>query len=114
MWTGRSPARRIRDPTGTGAGSTDAWTPNARFLAGDHHIHTQYSPDAQYDVLTQVIKGRQFGLDWMVITDHGGTAHQKFAIDQITPEIEKVRRAYAGTLVCQAWSGTSPAASTPP
>ena len=83
------------------AGTTNAWKAGAQFLKGDHHIHTQFSPDAQYDVLTQVIKGRQFGLDWMVITDHGGTAHQKFAIDQITPEIEKVRRQYAGTLVYQ-------------
>ncbi|MGY1750579.1 hypothetical protein [Modestobacter sp. SYSU DS0511] len=84
-----------------GGTTTNPWKSGMRYLAGDHHIHTQYSPDAQYDVLTQVIKGRQYGLDWMVITDHGGVAHQKLSIDKITPEIERVRRQYAGTMIYQ-------------
>ncbi|MEP6796697.1 MAG: hypothetical protein ABI890_01055, partial [Lapillicoccus sp.] len=42
-----------------------------RWLAGDHHIHTQHSSDAQYRVADQVQHGSAFGLDWMVITDHG-------------------------------------------
>ncbi|KGH46711.1 histidinol phosphatase [Modestobacter caceresii] len=94
-----------------GAGTTtNAWTGRTRYYAGDHHIHTKYSPDAQYDVATQVIKGRQYGLDWMVITDHGGVAHQKLSIDKITPEIEKVRRQYAGTMIYQGLEWNIPGA----
>ncbi len=31
------------------------------WLTGDHHIHTQYSPDAQYLVSQQVNKATQYG-----------------------------------------------------
>ncbi len=41
------------------------------WLAGDHHIHTQYSSDAQYRVIDHVRHATAYGLDWMVITDHG-------------------------------------------
>ncbi len=39
-----------------------------RWLAGDHHIHTQFSPDGQYRVIDQVQHANAYGLDWMV--DH--------------------------------------------
>ncbi|NEK96413.1 histidinol-phosphatase, partial [Modestobacter muralis] len=41
--------------------STNPWNGRSLFLAGDHHIHTQYSPDAQYEVATQAAKAREFG-----------------------------------------------------
>ena len=44
------------------------------WLAGDHHIHTQYSSDAQYRVIDQARHASAYGLDWMVITDHGSVA----------------------------------------
>jgi hypothetical protein len=44
------------------------------WLAGDHHIHTQHSSDGVYKVSDQVGHGAAYGLDWMVITDHGSTA----------------------------------------
>ncbi|MBB3677030.1 PHP domain-containing protein [Modestobacter versicolor] len=80
------------------------------FLAGDHHIHTQYSPDAQYEVETQVANGKKYGLDWMVITDHGGTAHQKLSIDKITPEIEASRKAHKDMLIYQGLEWNIPGA----
>ncbi|MEI8067030.1 MAG: PHP domain-containing protein [Actinomycetes bacterium] len=74
--------------------TTNPWKEHRQHLAGDHHIHTQYSRDAMHTVDDQVKKGTEYGLDWMVITDHGGTAHQKFSIDQITPEISAARKHY--------------------
>lgn len=106
---------------GAGAGTADA-TPghdhgpknpyggNDRWYAGDHHIHTKYSPDAQYEVATQVANARKYGLDWLVITDHGGVAHQKFAIDQVTPDIERARARYRDMLVYQGLEWNIPGA----
>lgn len=89
---------------------TNRWTAGDRWYAGDHHIHTKYSPDAQYEVATQVANGRKYGLDWLVITDHGGVAHQKFSIDQVTPDIEAARGKYRDTLVYQGLEWNIPGA----
>ncbi|RJK96834.1 PHP domain-containing protein [Vallicoccus soli] len=89
--------------------TTNAWGPR-RYLAGDHHIHTTYSPDAMYEVATQVAQARRYGLDWVVMTDHGGVAHQKLSIDQITPEIEAARRAFKDVLVYQGLEWNIPGA----
>ena len=72
--------------------TTNKWKPNRYLLAGDHHIHTMHSPDATYTPLQQIKNGENNGLDWLVITDHGGTAHQKYAIDLISPEIAAARK----------------------
>ncbi len=69
------------------------------YLAGDHHIHTKYSPDAIYEVGQHAAKAREFGLDWMVITDHGGVAHQKFSVDDTATDIAATRAADPGLLV---------------
>lgn len=106
---------------GTGAGTAAAddghdhgprnpWRAGERWFAGDHHIHTKYSPDAQYEVATQVANARKYGLDWVVITDHGGVAHQKFSIDQVAPDIEKARKQYRDTLVYQGLEWNIPGA----
>jgi hypothetical protein len=101
----------------TAAGTTAAdaeprnpWQPGDRWYAGDHHIHTTYSSDGQYEVATQVANGRKYGLDWLVITDHGGVAHQKFSIDQVTPDIEAARGKYRDTLVFQGLEWNIPGA----
>ncbi|CAM3528500.1 PHP domain-containing protein [Kibdelosporangium persicum] len=86
------------------------WGGGDRWFAGDHHIHTKYSPDAQYEVATQVANARKYGLDWMVITDHGGVAHQKFSIDQTTPDIEQARRSNRDILVYQGLEWNIPGA----
>ncbi len=72
--------------------TTNKWKPNRYLLGGDHHIHTMHSPDGTYTPLQQIKNGESNGLDWLVITDHGGTAHQKYAIDVITPSISAARK----------------------
>lgn len=81
-----------------------------RWLAGDHHIHTQYSPDAQYKVVQQVGNAARYGLDWCVITDHGGVAHQKFSVDLTYPDVVAARRAYGRLLVFQGLEWNIPSA----
>lgn len=95
---------------GTPAAVMNPWGSAQRWFAGDHHIHTQYSPDAQYEVATQVANARKYGLDWMVITDHGGVAHEKFSIDQVTPDIERARQTNRDILVYQGLEWNIPGA----
>ena len=79
------------------------------WLAGDHHIHTQFSPDAQYRVADQVKHAAAYGLDWMVITDHGTEAHAKIGVEKVNPEIRHARRGY-DMLVFQGLEWNIPAA----
>jgi hypothetical protein len=81
-----------------------------RFLAGDHHIHTQYSSDAQYRVLDQAQKGHAYGLDWLVITDHGSATHAKIGVDKVNPDIVKTRSALPELLTFQGLEWNIPAA----
>jgi hypothetical protein len=80
------------------------------WLAGDHHIHTQYSPDGLYQVMQQVEHATTYGLDWMVITDHGGADHEKFSVDLIHPDIVASRAAYKDLLIFQGFEWNIPAA----
>lgn len=86
------------------------WTGRTRWYAGDHHIHTKYSSDGQYEVAQQVAKAREHGLDWVVITDHGGVAHEKFSVDQVAPDIERARREHRDVLVYQGLEWNIPGA----
>jgi len=81
-----------------------------RWLAGDHHIHTQYSSDAQYRVLDQAKHGHAYGLDWLVITDHGSNAHAKIGVDKVNPDILKTRDAIRGLLTFQGLEWNIPGA----
>jgi hypothetical protein len=81
-----------------------------RWLAGDHHIHTQYSPDAQYRVIDQVRHANAYGLDWMVITDHGSIQHARIGVEKVNPDIVQARRDVADTLVFQGLEWNIPAA----
>jgi len=62
------------------------------WLAGDSHIHSHWSPgydrsqnppepifggDGIYSTPTNAEKAKQYGLTWMVTTDHGGPIIQK-------------------------------------
>ena len=80
------------------------------WLAGDHHIHTQYSSDAQYRVIDQVRHANAYGLDWMVITDHGSVAHAKIGVDKVNPDIVAARAEVDDTLVFQGFEWNIPAA----
>lgn len=98
--TGLADARNITNP----------WTGNDRWWAGDHHIHSKYSQDGQYEVATLVSRARKHGLDWMVVTDHGNISHEKFSIKQIAPDIDRARDAYRDMLVYQGLEWNVPGA----
>jgi hypothetical protein len=81
-----------------------------RWLAGDHHIHTQYSSDAKYRVVDQVRHANAYGLDWMVITDHGNLTHAKIGVEKVNPDIRAARGLVKDTLVFQGLEWNIPAA----
>jgi PHP domain len=81
-----------------------------QWLAGDHHIHTQYSPDGQYRVIDQVRHAHAYGLHWMVITDHGSAQHAKIGVERVNQDIVAVRAAIPDTLVFQGLEWNIPAA----
>jgi hypothetical protein len=81
-----------------------------RWLAGDHHIHTQYSGDAMYRVIDHVRHANANGLDWMVITDHGSIQHAKIGVEKVNPDIKAAREALKDTLVFQGLEWNIPAA----
>jgi hypothetical protein len=91
---------------------TPAWEPPGgyRWLAGDHHIHTQYSSDAMYRVVDQARQARAHGLDWMVVTDHGSAAHAKIGVDKVNPDIVAAREHLDDLLIYQGLEWNIPAA----
>ncbi|WLW51310.1 PHP domain-containing protein [Streptomyces sp. YU58] len=80
------------------------------WLAGDHHIHTQYSSDGKYRVVDQVRQGARHGMDWLVITDHGSATHAKIGVEKVNPDIREARSAYEDTLVFQGLEWNIPGA----
>jgi hypothetical protein len=80
------------------------------WLAGDHHIHTQYSNDAVYRVADHARHARAYGLDWMVITDHGNATHAKIGVAKVNPDIVAAREEIEGTLIFQGLEWNIPAA----
>ncbi|NES16991.1 MULTISPECIES: PHP domain-containing protein [Micromonospora] len=91
------------DPRGDRTGRY-AW------LAGDHHIHTQFSPDGVYRVADQVRHASAYGLDWMVITDHGTEQHAKVGVEKVNPDIRRARDLHRDMLVFQGLEWNIPAA----
>lgn len=77
------------------------------WLAGDHHIHSRYSVgydrenlpaytiggDAIYPIPMNALMARNFGLSWMVATDHGGPNHSKINFEKGYPELQQSRAA---------------------
>ncbi|MEU9313693.1 PHP domain-containing protein [Streptomyces sp. NPDC048256] len=80
------------------------------WLAGDHHIHTQYSSDGKYRVVDQVRQGARHGMDWLVITDHGSTTHARIGVEKVNPDIKEARTAHEDTLVFQGLEWNIPGA----
>ncbi|GAB2918643.1 PHP domain-containing protein [Rhodococcus aerolatus] len=95
---------------GAGQGHATVDPQDLLWLTGDHHIHTQYSPDAQYRVSQQVDHATRYGLDWMVITDHGSVGHAKIGVEATHPDIVQSRIDNARTLVFQGLEWNIPAA----
>jgi hypothetical protein len=83
--------------------------PNRTWLAGDSHIHSIYSPgynreknppepivggelgDAQYPTEQNATKAKEYGLQWMVTTDHGGPNHSRLNLTQAYPALQASR-----------------------
>ncbi|WP_409485294.1 PHP domain-containing protein [Arsenicicoccus dermatophilus] len=80
------------------------------WLAGDHHIHTQFSSDGKYRVIDHVQHASAYGLDWMVITDHGSEQHAKIGVDKVNPLIKAARQEFDDMLVFQGLEWNIPAA----
>ncbi|GAA4047587.1 PHP domain-containing protein [Nonomuraea soli] len=80
------------------------------WLSGDHHIHTQYSGDAMYRVIDNVRHAAAFGLDWMVITDHGGPQHARIGVEKVNPDIVAARAEHKDVLVFQGLEWNIPGA----
>ena len=82
-----------------------------QWLAGDHHIHTQHSADGMFRVADHVQHASAYGLDWMVITDHGSVTHAKIGVEVVNPDIVKARGLFKDrTLVFQGLEWNIPAA----
>jgi hypothetical protein len=93
----------------TGAGRDD--DPNTyTYLSGDHHIHTQHSSDGMYRPHDQAFAAARYGLDWIVITDHGSVGHAKFGVEKVNPDIRAARAALKNLLVFQGLEWNIPAA----
>jgi hypothetical protein len=101
-------------------GVASLWRPRIAFgrdpyalgvwLAGDHHIHTKFSPDGQYDIVKQVAMAAKHGLGWCVITDHGGPMHDRVALKQAYPELLEARKLHPEIIVFQGMEWNVPAA----
>lgn len=78
------PATPARADRGTGNGRPRG---ELIWLAGDHHLHSQYSNDAMFRIDDQARRAVVGGLDWIVITDHGNEA---FAAHSIAPQREAI------------------------
>src|SRR3954447_3956128 len=81
-----------------------------KWLAGDHHIHTRYSGDALYRVNDHVRHASAYGLDWMVITDHGSVQHAKIGVEKVNPDIKAARKEFNDILVFQGFEWNIPSA----
>ena len=78
-----------------------------RWLAGDHHVHSEWSVDwdrtttpptpirggdSSYTRSRNARQALAHGLSWMVHTDHGGPGHSKVTRDNAWPALEQARR----------------------
>jgi hypothetical protein len=81
-----------------------------KWLAGDHHTHTQYSGDAMYRVNDHVRHASAYGLDWLVITDHGSVQHAKIGVEKVNPDIKAARKDFNDVLVFQGFEWNIPGA----
>lgn len=79
-----------------------------RWLAGDHHVHSEWSVgwdtstmpptpirggDSPYTRTHNAMAAREHGLAWMVHTDHGGPNHSQVSRDHAWPALLEARKA---------------------
>jgi hypothetical protein len=113
-----SPAALAHEPTGgLMPGATrqaDAAANNSKgrsWLAGDHHIHSEFSADyaadpanpaappvpllgkdVRYSITKNAQMAYRYGLRWVVATDHGGPLHSRLNYEQAYPALQASRR----------------------
>ena len=63
------------DAAPAAAATRDCDDPELAYLVGDHHVHSVYSHDAKYTFSQQATRAAQYGLDWMVFTEHSNFGH---------------------------------------
>jgi hypothetical protein len=83
--------------------------PGKSWLAGDHHVHSQYSvianrsfnppllplgTDGINPIPLNAQMASEYGLSWMVTTDHGARYHAKLNLEQAYPELLQARAAF--------------------
>lgn len=88
------------------AKESDAQKSKGTWLAGDHHIHSEWSVgwdtktnpptpirggDAIYPIVKNAEMAKKYGLAWTMTTDHGGPNHSKVNLEQAYPELVKAR-----------------------
>lgn len=91
--------------------AVQAQSEGARWLAGDHHVHSRFSAtyaadpadptalprptlggDGPNTIVQNGAAAGRFGLAWMVSTDHGGPGHSVINAEQAYPELLASRR----------------------
>ena len=99
-----------------------------KWLAGDHHIHSQFSVgweetnpptpiiggDAIYQISKNAEMAKKFGLDWIVATDHGGPNHSKINLEQAYPALLASRRSVPAVVQFQGLELNTPGADHSP
>lgn len=112
----------------TGVSSADAEDMQhhgRRWLAGDHHVHSEFSVgydnstnpptpivagDAIYPIAKNAMDARANGLAWMVSTDHGGPNHSQLNRDLAYPSLIASRQAVPDLLQFYGMEFDTPAA----
>ncbi|MEU1001897.1 PHP domain-containing protein [Streptomyces tibetensis] len=103
--TSRTPALAAGD-----SGRLGVEDPRLAYLVGDHHIHSVYSHDAKYTFSQLAAKGAEYGLDWMVFTEHSNFGHADFGAAMEHGEILKARAQNPRQLIFQGLEWYIPAA----
>ncbi|WP_374470207.1 phosphoesterase [Phenylobacterium sp.] len=115
---GRHPGRLVAVGAPHAVGrSAPAKPAERRWLAGDHHVHSEFSVsykegpdkdapptpviagDARNPIPVNARMAVKHGLAWMVSTDHGGPNHSALNRAQAYPELLKARREAPGLIL---------------
>ncbi|MFD5844530.1 PHP domain-containing protein [Streptomyces chartreusis] len=84
--------------------------PRLAYLVGDHHVHSVYSHDAKYTFSQLAAAGAEYGLDWMVFTEHSNFGHARFGAALEHREILRARAENPRQLIFQGLEWYIPAA----
>ncbi|MBD0841371.1 PHP domain-containing protein [Streptomyces sp. TRM68416] len=84
--------------------------PRLAYVVGDHHVHSVYSHDAKYTFSQLAAAGAEYGLDWMVFTEHSNVGHAEFGARLEHREILKARAENPRQLIFQGLEWYIPAA----